>query len=342
MTLAIVGLLAASYTGVAAGEYNSAAHALNVGASLRADGMYTLIVEATNGRQINADDCLALGRSPGIESSVALAGPIQAHLYEPAGPLVPTWLATGPLVRFAASITLQPPPHIGTAGAVIDVDSTLGAVGSHRNIALALPNSPTADHVDAVVYDLAALGDGFSGNALIPATSGSAAPSFCMMSIAPDAREASLELAQRAFPSVGGYSAHWALSNADKFQSGQDVFDDRPSQWGWVAVIVLMVVVYLMYLRLRRSDLAVYAANGMNPTGVTFLAGVELAIITIAALVVAAVLDCALVWHYSGEGTPLKVGEIAATRAALGSLLVVPLVALLPQPSSIVEALKDR
>jgi len=342
-TTSAIVLLSTLFLLVFVNEHNTSATAADYADQLRHDGMFVYVIQASTGAALNATDCVSLNQLDGVDAAIAMAGPVNAHLYAEAGPVIPVWFTTGPLAQFTANLAAHPGTHPKPTTGAIDVDSNIGRIGDQRVVGLSFPTGTTTPTlVDVDIVDLSPLGDGLAGNALIPAPRQAPQPSVCLITTADDSRDAIATAAALAFPKTDGFSQRWALSNAERFEDGRTRFETRPSLVTWLAATIIVCVLFAMYARLRRNDLAVYAANGLRPGKVATIGTLEILIVNFIATAIAAAAATIMVHTNHTSGLPVQAASAALARVCIATALVAAPVVALMRPRSIIDALKDR
>lgn len=294
-TVALVGALASLTVTVFVVEANAARDITAYERDLRADGYATLVVEHSNqiiSAPFTASDCEALGATPAVNGAVGSREPVPYRLWGRGGPAVPVRAVVGDIVGFLAATNPELSNTWRTAQIFVDDQSSAAAGPGEQALWLGSADGVQAEL--AITVDLGLFGSGSTGN-LVAADATAGPIGSCALLVALDRRDAVAASTAVALPSLQGFSQRWALSNADRFEAPQWRFEHRPSRWYWVAGAAGFVVAWLLVLRLRRNEYALYAVSGLTSREVTALAGLELlTVVGLAAIAAAAVIGGAL------------------------------------------------
>jgi hypothetical protein len=175
--------------------------------------------------------------------------------------------------------------------------------------------------VRSLTVTLTALGAGASGNAvLVDMRTGTA--SACAAFIDSKDRAAVIQSVDVAFPAVLGYSRQWAMPNADRFETPEVRFEQRPSHFYWLWSAVVFTALWTLHMRIRRADYALYAILGLTRRRISAMAMGELLAILLVGSICVAVVSTAGIWLRNTPPESMRVGILSMTRAVLAMSLL--------------------
>lgn len=132
------------------------------------------------------------------------------------------------------------------------------------------------------------------------------------------------------------------LLGAERLQTGDDLYSERPSQHLWIVVAAAALALRALVLWTRRSELALYRSLGARRSEVTLIAAAEFVLIMGWSLLVAlgiAVLTVAMV----DPGQYVWAPALPSLLAASCAVLVAGLLAAVSVPTARpIDAMKDR
>lgn len=331
-------------------ETDSAINARRYEGNLIANGYTTYLITAGPNATLTPANCLSLHVIDGVRAVLWVTQAQNEHLFSPAGPVVAASTAGGDIGDYLA-ITDPAAAHAWTGQQTL-IDPANQAIPPGRaTTALRITGGQTGTSGfgsvlghNALVAHLTSLGQGFQGNAIILGTPPASAQS-CDIVVATAHRDQAAANIRIAFPASAGFGQQWVLSNADQFISPETQFDQRTSQWFWLAATVVVVALWSLYLRLRRPETALYAVAGLRTGQLTQLVLAELLMLlaTAAALVTVVYgLSCLRAHTTSADAW---VGIAAALRSLIAGGLAGTVLTLAHAHHARVESLsslKDR
>lgn len=220
-----------------------------------------------------------------------------------------------------------------TQGFAVSVVGSAGASSTLRAITL-----------KALAVHLTTLGAGEQGDMVIFGVPPSSVAS-CELLVSETDRVAVAQAVPVVLPPENGYSEQWALTNASDFQPPHAYFDSRASQWYWLAATMMILLLWGLYLRLRRSEIALYAVAGLSTGDLSVLLGTEFAIVILsAASLCTLATGVAFALHHFQMGD-VSVGVIAGGRCLLASIFAAVAISVCVASgarTSTLEGLQDR
>ena len=343
VTLGLSLAFAALLLGTLVTETNATVSARTYAQRLISQGYSTLLIE----RDPSADggfrwqDCDAVHAFQGAKAVLGMQEPASIRLWSKGGPEIVARTATGDVVDYLRKTDPVAMEVWRTAQMFVDVAAPIARTSGSVEYSVLISTPQGAEPLKATTALLTSLGGGSSGNAmLIGPTIGIIGT--CAIFVDTDQRTTFSAAISNAFPVLDGFSQRWALTNADRFDSPRLRFEGRASKWYWLLASTGFVVLWLLAIRLRRNDHAVYAVAGLGPARLGWLAVCELAVVVGAGLLVAMAvavpkLNCQLDFA--------RVGLVAALRAAMASAVCSVFVSLHVARrvvATTLDALKDR
>lgn len=361
LTLAVVLSIAALAWTVAAAEADSAVSSAKYGHTLLERGYDTYSTTVGQGQgTISSGDCLALDTVPGIEAAVWIGQIRNLALFAPNGPSISVADAGGDIEAFLRVVDPRAARAWNGQPVVIDQGNPV-ATTDGRSFAVRLAGSNAdADSVvteragtvaavrstllPSITAELTALGSGFQGGALLVGGRRSTVQA-CDVLVSERIRSQTPGIVGTAFPVALGYSEQWVLPNAADFESPHSRFEGRISQWLWLYAAAISFGIWLLYMRLRRSEFGLYAMAGVGTTRLALMLAVEgLVFVGCAALISGVTFACSL-WRAAMPRSLGFVGWIAGARYLLSISIAIIFLALVLAAyihRVSVELLKDR
>jgi hypothetical protein len=340
LTGGLAVLLSAALLSVTVAESNAVTDVRRYEDELVATGFATLFVQASGQALsgLTTDDCAAVGELPGVRAGFSLVGQSVARRWTVDGPLLATITVTGDVVGYLRLVEPARMRESVAAQAFVDTDAAAASSGAQGEYVLRLvatdadnepppsaatalgdpPSSPMAATVRAVRVPLTSLGTGSVGSTLL-VTHARGAVQSCVLFVDLEARAAVAAAVETALPAASGFSNQWALPGADNLDTPRERFEQRPSQYYWLAAVIVFTVLWAFQLRIRRSDHALYAVVGLRSTGITVMIVLELAITVVVAAGSAALIVALATTTRSGTYDSLGIGIDSAQRALIGS-----------------------
>ena len=297
LNLGLVTALVVILVGVAVTEANATTQARAYRDGLVASGYGTLLIDQQNkslGADLRSSSCDALGNIDGVRAAIWLRDSQTMPLWNTAGYPIPVRPVGGNVLGFLAATDPTSMTSWRHAEMFIDPNSTAASNRSPDEYPLRTVTSPDSGTDPAapttriaLTVRLSALGAGTSGNAIVidplpgPVTS-------CALLVDDNQRAHVVTSVATALPVLAGYSNRWILSNADLFPSARTRFEHRPTLLYWLAGAGAFTLIWLLVLRIHRTDHAVYVIAGLDPAALTALTIAELLIIIAAATTIAA------------------------------------------------------
>jgi hypothetical protein len=310
-------------------------------------GYGTLLIEQDNplGNSLDSELCDELDEIDGVTAAVGLREPEQWTLWTPGGPPVPVREVSGDVIEFFRQANAAGVGAWRTAQTLVDLDSY--AASPQRGeypLTLVQQGSQAQSASMALTVRLTSLGAGSAGN-MITIGVPEGPVSACALFVPTAGRDLVTRSVEIATPVLDGFSHRWALPSAEQFETPIKRFHSRPSRFFWAGASACFSIVALLYLRLRRSELALYAVAGLRTGRIWFLAAVELAVVVIGGSTIA-LLSITLLNHaHDIDPGDARVGwtSMARTLSTMVSTSVVA-VALSAHraATSALDALKDR
>jgi hypothetical protein len=167
----------------------------------------------------------------------------------------------------------------------------------------------------------------------------------CALLAEDERRQAVYGAVSLAFSPTEGYAAVWALPNADQFGSPRTRFESRPAQWTWAAAAIAAMVVWAGYLRIRRSEFALYAICGLKGHRIATIAGTELLFTVCAASGTAGAVLAGLALTHGTRAADVTVGLLGGARFGVAAVLACCALAIhagFAATRNTFQALKDR
>lgn len=150
---------------------------------------------------------------------------------------------------------------------------------------------------------------------------------LCVLRVRIGEREDVQRLARLTFPPADGFVADWALPGADAVANPQNAIDDRLTQFGWIPSGIAGAVTAVVYVLLRRRDMAVYLLWGEAPSVVALRIFGEILLLCLPMLLLA----CCLASVDRLQNLDPEAQAIHAGLVTLGAAAVV-LLASRPKP----------
>jgi hypothetical protein len=191
---------------------------------------------------------------------------------------------------------------------------------------------------------MTSLGTGSVGSTLLISRATGAAHA-CVLFVDLEARRSVIAALETALPATSGFSSQWALPGADNLDTPRERFEQRPSQYYWLGVVVMFSVLWALQLRIRRSDQALYAVVGLRTTSIATMLVIELIITVAVAAATAAIIVAIASTLHDGTYDSLSVGTDSARRALLGAAICAAAISwhhAQRTTNSTLNALKDR
>jgi hypothetical protein len=284
LVLGLAGLLVVA----SVAETNAVVDLKQLERRLADNGYSTLLLErdSPTNNTIPAQACRGFGRVAGVRAAVQIETATSARLFSEAGPTVSTRAVSPEILTFLRAVQPEAMQHWN--GAQLLFDSQAGAAPETANeylLTLSIDGFEQATQT-ALTVAVQSLGQGFEGS-LLRISADLATTSTCAALVQTTFRDHVTRSASAAFPALEGYTIRWALPSADQFDTPQLRFEQRQSRVYWLAATLLTLCVGLLFLRLRRSDHALYAVGGLGPARMWILVAGEVAVLFVSAVVLA-------------------------------------------------------
>lgn len=310
-----------------AAEVNSVAAIDAYSRDLHSTGYATLSVEyddSTN-PQLSTDTCRSLGTINGVLAAVAMRSATEYRLATPAGPTLLVGAASSDIIDFLYRLD---PTRLQTwAGAQVLIDQNSYAA-SHRGHQYPLQLIDADGHSnrpDALTVSLTAFGAGSSGVAI--AIDNRPGPvDACYLLVSAPLRNRVIASVNGALPAHEQFTSNWLLPSANRFQAPHERFDERPSQWYWIATAAVCVALCSAQLRLRRADHALYAIGGLTRSKIAVLSTAELLTPLWTGLALTA-LTLGVSEHTNTTDRELWIGWVTLGRTAIAATLAAAILA---------------
>jgi hypothetical protein len=338
LTSVMVGLLAALILMVGLSDSVAFDQARDRDRALVASGYATAQVIAETPAALSEADCTGAGGIPGVLGHAAFGEPLSWHLWSEDGPplnvratstsAAAALAASGyPIQRPESVVVLDAAPAMPRTGKLWISDG----LGVHRL-------------VPAGSAQLSVLGPAFDGGA-IWLTHEVTQVSHCAVLVAEDHREAVAGALRQLFPASDGFAVRWALVSADSLLSPRAQFEHGVGRQLWLAVGLAWVVVLLLYLRLRRPDLALLRVCGVPTRLMALSIGVELSVICLASMALAFSASLGLLglgWIDLQSQIIGWLGALGACAIILGAVPILAVERGQAVAESALDTLKDR
>lgn len=335
LTFAFIAVFAAALVSVAVTEADSVMNVETYDDKLVQLGYDTFIISPGQGASMTPSSCLALETVTGVRAAVWVTTPVPDMLFSAGGPAVSVSQVGGTTLKFLGAV--DPAAASAWRGQQVLVDDAnpvvvADAEGFRLRIAGGLAGAPDPSSgatvsapidvrtVRALSARLSSLGQANQGNILIM---GVAPPTVAACELYVDqAHRSSVPVAvTAAFPPESGYSDRWVLANAAAFQAPVAAFQARPSQWYWLAGTLLVVLLWGLQLRIRRSEIALYAASGLTTNRLAILCCAEFLIVFTSSLCLGiATFGLSSLVHGSSGGA-IAVGLASSLRMVVATVL---------------------
>lgn len=348
LSLGLVAILTVVLVAVAVGETNSTIDALTYRHGLVADGYSTLIVEPNDelGAVLRTDDCQALGSIQGVIAALSLGNPEPDRVFNPAGPQLSIRPVGGDILAFLNAVDPDQMTNWHRAQTFLDTNSSMASPGATREFDLPIIDTEASTtQATTLIVGLTALGGAASGNAIAVDPDPDPVNS-CAILVDEDSRAHTTASVSVALPAQEGFSNRWALAGADRFETPRNRFESRATQYLWLAGALTFALTWLLTLRIRRSDYALYAVTGLKPGAIATLAGLEMLLITLtAALTATAILALGLLLTDVNSTIATRVGYTSAARAFVATVALCATACWYTSQrttTSTIDAIKDR
>lgn len=332
-------------------ETNSAVANRTYDRQLALAGYSVLSVSATDGVTLTAANCLSLHGIHGVLAALWLAKAQPAEWYNSSGPVVAIRQVGGDISTFLAITNPGRVSRWDGAPLLVDIASSV-VDGKDRPfpVRFQLDGGPLVA-TTAFPVELTMFGQGLQGNAVVisaragPSNSPPTEIESCLLITDEELRAQVPPAIPGVFPPSQGYSAQWVLTNADSIESPKRRFEQRQTQWAWLLSGLTFVALWGIYLRLRRSEIAVYAVAGLRTGHLTILAGAELIIILGLGVGFAGAVFLFDALRYNVEPSDISVGLQSGARfviLALAGGLAVTISRGSEVVSATLDSLQDR
>ena len=346
LNLGLVVVVAAMLTGTAIAEINAMTSTRIYERKLIDGGYATLLVEQDNPGEstLSTTTCRILEAINGVSASVAMRDPESFTLWTADGPQVSLGRVSADIVAFLRAANPDSMGAWTNAQTFVDSDSTAASPAPDQYPLRVVDRAGSAFDTDAYTAALTPLGAGASGSILaIDASQGPVRA--CALFVATPYRDHVNRSITAALPVLEGFSQRWALSSAERFETPQHRFEQRPSQYYWAIATLAFMALALLQLRLRRSDHALYAISGLDRRRVWTLATSEVLAILVAAITLSSLIVATATRHYDISNDNTAVGWTALARfsvAATAATLALAWSAATRTTTATLDAIKDR
>lgn len=338
-------VIAVAATAAWTSEVNTIAAVDAYSHELHSIGYATLSIEHDDATDplLSTDVCQSLGEIDGVLAAVAMRSPTNYRLAAPAGPNLLLGAANVDIIEFLHRLDATRLDTWAGAQLLIDENSSAASHRPGEYPIQVIADDGTTNGAQALTVSLTALGTGSSGLAIaIDNTPGPV--DACYLLVSTPLRHRVVASVSAALPAHEQFTNRWVLPSADRFQTPHERFDERPSQWYWIAATAAGIALCAAQLRLRRADHALYAIGGLSRPKIAALTTAELLTPLWAGLAIAT-LALGISEHTSTTDRELWIGWVTLGRATIATTLAAAILAWTTAHTAVTRALdavKDR